>query len=172
MTLRSRPFLVSAIAALLAAGLGLAVALWDRKAPDASGLLALSLPDAKGQSQPLRQWQGKVMVVNFWATWCEPCREEMPEFVRIQRDLGPKGVQFVGIAVDQRDKAVQFAKELDLNYPLLIGGYDAVDVSKNLGNGLAALPFTIVLGRDGRVAFTELGPFKKDQLRSIISNLL
>jgi thiol-disulfide isomerase/thioredoxin len=154
----------------LAAGLGLA--LWDRQPPDASALLALSLPDVDGAPQSLTQWRGKVMIVNFWATWCEPCREEMPEFVRAQREFGPKGLQFVGIAVDQRDKVAQFAKELDLNYPALIGGYEAMDVAKPLGNRLAGLPFTVVLDRQGRIVHTQLGPLKPAMLRSIVSDLL
>ena len=171
MTHRMRQLVIPAIVALVAVALGVSIAIWDRPS-DAGALLALSLPDTQGAQQPLRQWQGKVLIVNFWATWCEPCREEMPEFVRAQRELGPKGVQFVGIAVDQRDKVVRFAKELDLNYPALIGGYDAVDVTKVLGNPLAVLPFTVIVSRDGHVAHTQLGPLKPDQLRSIIANLL
>jgi peroxiredoxin len=172
MTTHLRKILVLAAAGAIALGLGIGVAVWDRNPPDAAALLALSLPDIQGTPQSLRQWRGKVLVVNFWATWCGPCREEMPEFVREQRELGPRGLQFVGIAVDQPDKVVQFAKELDLNYPVLIGGYDAVDLSKPLGNKLAALPFTVILDRDGRIAHTQLGPLKPGQLRSIVANLL
>ena len=159
-------------AAVLALAGGVTLAVWDQTPRDATKLLALSLPDTSGQQQSLAQWRGKVLVVNFWATWCEPCRKEMPEFVRAQRELGPKGLQFVGIAVDQRDKVEQFAKELDLNYPALIAGYDAVDLSKSLGNELSALPFTIVLDRKGNVATTQLGPFKPDKLRATIDSLL
>jgi thiol-disulfide isomerase/thioredoxin len=162
---------MGAAAALALAG-GVALAVWDQTPPDATKLLALSLPDTSGQQQSLAQWRGKVVVVNFWATWCEPCRKEMPEFVRAQRELGPRGLQFVGIAVDQRDKVEQFAKELDLNYPALIGGYDAVDLSKSLGNQLSALPFTIIVDRKGNVAATQLGPFKADKLRATLDSLL
>ena len=112
------------------------------------------------------------MVVNFWATWCAPCREEMPEFVRAQREFGPRGLQLVGIAVDEPDKVVQFAEELGLNYPALIGGYGAIELSKTLGNQLSALPFTIVIDRTGALVRTQLGPFKSDKLRSTIDNLL
>lgn len=154
----------------LAAGFGLA--LWDREPADPSALLALSLPDLDGIPQSLTQWRGKVMIVNFWATWCGPCREEMPEFVRAQREFGPKGLQFVGIAVDQRDKVAQFAREFDLNYPALIGGYEAMDVAKPLGNRWAGLPFTVVLDRQGRIVHTQLGPLKPGVLRSIVVDLL
>jgi peroxiredoxin len=161
-----------ASAALLALAGGVALAVWDRAPRDASALFSLSLPDTSGRQQSLSQWRGKVVVVNFWATWCAPCREEMPEFVRAQREFGPRGLQLVGIAVDEPEKVVQFANELGLNYPALIGGYGAIELSKTLGNQLSALPFTIVIDRTGAVARTQLGPFKADKLRAIIGNLL
>jgi thiol-disulfide isomerase/thioredoxin len=171
MTTRSIKILVVA-AGVVALAAGIGFALWQQDRPDAKALLSLSLPDLEGRPQRLSQWQGKVLVVNFWATWCVPCREEMPEFVRAQKEFGPRGLQFVGIAVDKPDLVSQFAAELQLNYPALIGGYDAFDLSKSLGNQLAALPFTIILDRDGHVAHTQLGPMKPGQLRSIVANLL
>jgi thiol-disulfide isomerase/thioredoxin len=170
--MRRTRLLIILTAGALAMALGVGAAVWYRSAPDATALLALSLPDTHGVVQPLAQWRGKVMVVNYWATWCGPCREEMPEFVRAQRDLGPRGVQFVGIAVDKADLVARFAKELDLNYPALIGGYDSVEITKALGNPLAALPFTVILDRDGRVVYNQMGPLKPEQLRSIIGNIL
>jgi len=159
-------------AALLALGAGIGLALFDRAPADASALLALTLPDPSGRPQPLSQWQGKVLVVNFWATWCGPCREEMPDLVRAQKEYGAKGLQIVGIAADDADKVQQFAKEIELNYPALIGGYAAIDLSKDLGNSLVALPFTLVVDRHGRVAYTHLGPVKPDKLRDVITKLL
>lgn len=93
---------------VLAAGLALPAGFWLHPwnkggAPDSGNvarLLAASLPDTEGKPQALAQWRGKVMVVNFWATWCPPCLEEIPEFVRMQEKLGIQGLQFVGIAVD------------------------------------------------------------------------
>ena len=139
---------------------------------DATALLGISLPDASGREQALAQWKGKVVVVNFGATWCVPCREEMPQFVKAQQELGSRGVQFVGIAIDQPDKVDAFAKELNLNYPALIGGYGAIELSKAMGNRLGALPFTVIVDRAGRVAHTQLGPLKEADLRSILSQLL
>ncbi len=167
---RARWWIAGVAALALMAGASLAV--WHSAPPDATALMSISLPDTAGQQQSLAQWRGKVVIVNFWATWCEPCREEMPDFVRAQREFGPRGLQFVGIAVDQPDKVDRFAKELDLNYPALIGGYWAVELSKTLGNHLSALPFTIVIGRDGGVVDTQLGPFRAGKLRSTINSLL
>jgi thiol-disulfide isomerase/thioredoxin len=144
----------------------------DMRGKDAAPLLGISLPDTKGVEQPLGQWKGKVLVVNFWATWCVPCREEMPQFVRVQRELGDRGVQFVGIAIDQPDKIDAFAAELHLNYPSLVGGYGAIELSKTMGNRLGALPFTVIVDRAGRVAQTQLGLLKEANLRSILAQLL
>jgi len=138
---------------------------------DGATLLALALPDPAGREEPLGQWKGKVLVVNFWATWCEPCKEEMPRFIQLQAEYGGKGLQFVGIAIDQPEKVAAFARDIGLNYPALIGGYGAIELSKTYGNRVGALPFTVVLDRAGMVAQTQLGPLKEPQLRSIIAQL-
>jgi len=144
----------------------------DLRGKEATGLLGISLPDTKGHEYPLAQWKGKVLIVNFWATWCGPCREEMPEFVKAQREFGDRGVQFIGIAIDQPDKIDAFAAELQLNYPALVGGYGAIELSKTMGNRLGALPFTVIVDRAGRVAHTQLGPLKEAHLRSIVGQLM
>jgi peroxiredoxin len=144
-------------------------------APDkvaAAALAGLALPDPDGKEQRLDQWRGKVVVVNFWATWCAPCREEMPEFMKAQTEFGAKGLQFVGVAVDQPDKVREFVQETKLNYPTLIGGFGAMELSKTLGNSLMALPFTVVLDRKGNVVHTQLGTLKPDKLASITRELL
>ena len=142
-----------------------------RESP-ATGVLGLALPDIDGREQRLDQWKGKVLVVNFWATWCEPCREEMPEFVKAQAALGAKGLQFVGIAIDQPDKIRRFSQDLKLNYPSLVGGYGALEVSKSFGNTIMALPFTLIIDREGQVAYTQLGPLKPGKLDAIVRKLL
>jgi len=157
---------------MIALAAGLYVGLSRSPPQDAAILMALSLPDTHGEDQALSQWKGKVVVVNFWATWCEPCREEMPEFVQTQRELGGRGVQFVGIAIDELDKVTPFEKTLALNYPVLIGGYGAIELSKTFGNRLAALPFTVIVDRHGKIAHTQLGRLKPPQLRSILAHLL
>jgi thiol-disulfide isomerase/thioredoxin len=138
----------------------------------AAAINGLTLPDADGKERRIDEWRGKVVVVNFWATWCAPCREEMPEFMKAQQQLGPKGLQFVGIAVDQADKVKQYADEIALNYPTLVGGFGAMELSRTLGNTLMALPFTVVLDRKGGIAHTQLGVLKPDKLDAIVRQLL
>jgi peroxiredoxin len=139
---------------------------------DGAALFGVSLPDIEGHEQSIGQWKGQVLVVNFWATWCVPCREEMPEFVKLQRELGGRGLQFVGIAVDDVAKVKTFAAELGLNYPVLIGGYGAIELSKSLGNQVGALPYTLIIDRAGSIRRAHLGPIKPSELRDIISQLI
>jgi thiol-disulfide isomerase/thioredoxin len=156
-------------AALLALGVGIYVGADRlRTSTDASALLAVTLPDTEGRQQSLAQWKGKLLIVNFWATWCAPCREEMPEFVRIQKSVEAKDVQFVGIAVDEPEKVRHFASQIGLNYPALIGGYGAMELTRTLGNSVMALPFTVIVNRAGAIVHTQLGPLDPDQLRRYI----
>lgn len=170
---RRRLVIGAAGAGIVALAAGIALFQRDDTASrDGSGVMALVLPDLDGRDQPLAQWRGKVLVVNFWATWCAPCREEMPHFIAAQARDGAKGLQFVGIAVDHVDKVRDFAREIGVNYPTLIGGFGAIELSKALGNELQALPFTIVLDRAGNVAHTQLGPLPLARLDALLRPLL
>jgi peroxiredoxin len=162
------------VVGVIALGIGVYFGLGgeDPRGRSASSLFGVALPDTEGREQSIGQWKGKVLVVNFWATWCVPCREEMPEFVTAQREFGDRGVQFVGIAADDASKVKAFANELGLNYPALIGGYGAIELSRTMGNRVGALPFTLFIDRSGRIIRTHLGPVKREELRSIVGQLL
>lgn len=135
-------------------------------------LLALRLPDLAGVEQPLQQWRGKVIVANFWATWCPPCREEMPDFAAASIVFADEPVQFVGISVDNADKVRAFAEELNIPYPLLIAGADVLTLAKEFGNDARALPFTILIDRDGKARHIRLGTLKRPELERRIRELL
>lgn len=172
-----RQVVLGAAAAVLAAGAGGAYWLVRGRSepppsPEAAALFALQLSDLAGAPAGLEQWRGKLLVVNFWATWCTPCREEMPEFVLAQSRYASKGLQFVGIGIDDAAKLQQFAASIGVNYPILVGGYPALQVSKSLGNKVMALPFTVVVGRRGGIAHTQLGPLKGEQLQAVIEKHL
>jgi thiol-disulfide isomerase/thioredoxin len=163
--------------ALTAAAAGIAYNIW-RTAPDAhpgqgdSMIAEVRLADLDGTPQRLAQWRGKVLVVNFWATWCAPCREEIPLLIKLQAKYRERGLQLVGIAIDQPDKVRPYAKEMGMNFPILIGGVDAIDLTKALGNRAGVLPFTVVLGRDGKVASREVGIVKEARIEALLTPLL
>src|SRR6476661_1853241 len=119
--------------------------------------LRLRLPDLDDRLQTVGDWRGKVVVVNFWATWCAPCREEIPLFVKLQKQYGDRGLQFVGIAVDELAKVKPFAAELGMNFPVLVGGAELIELTRKLGNRAGVLPFTVVVSRAGKVVSTEVG---------------
>jgi thiol-disulfide isomerase/thioredoxin len=135
----------------------------------ASELKRLQLPDLSGRKQNFSQWEHKILIVNFWATWCEPCREEVPALLRVQAANGSKGVQIVGIAVDSAPKVRQFADEFNIAYPLLIGGVEVIDLARKLGNRAGGLPYTVVVDRSGHVVATHLGRISEAQLERAIA---
>jgi thiol-disulfide isomerase/thioredoxin len=173
-----RPGAALLLVSVLAAAGGYTVYRWQAPgdtatfASGAGGLWSQPLRDVGGAPHTLAQWRGKVLVVNFWATWCAPCREEIPLFVKLQREYGERGLQFVGIAIDEAGKVQPFAQEFGINYPVMVGGLDIAEWSRRLGNGAGALPYTLIIGRDGVVRATHLGAMKEGALRPYIDTLL
>lgn len=139
---------------------------------DRPALLTKIYPDLEGRPQALAQWRGKVIVANYWATWCPPCKAEMPDFSRLHVKHQGKGVQFVGISIDSADKIIQFQKETPVSYPLLVAPQDAIETSVELGNTPRALPFTVVFNREGRPAAVRLGRYEEAKLESLLKDLL
>jgi thiol-disulfide isomerase/thioredoxin len=132
----------------------------------------LVLTDLKAQPQSLGQWRGKVLVVNYWATWCHPCLEEMPGFSRLQDKYLDKSVQFVGISIDDAVKIAEFQKQTPVSYPLLIGDMNIMKSSAELGNSRQALPFTAVFDRRGVLSAAKLGRYAEADLERLLVDLI
>jgi len=131
-----------------------------------AALFAAGFTSTDGAATSLGRFQGKVLVVNFWATWCTPCREEMPAFARLQAKWAPRGVQFVGLSSEQPVLVERFAGDLHLNYPVWVGGDEVGALARRLGNRLGVLPFTVLLDRQGRVVDRKVGPYTEATLDS------
>jgi thiol-disulfide isomerase/thioredoxin len=136
-----------------------------------SQLLAQTFNDTSGQPQALAQWKGNALIVNFWATWCAPCVDEMPELSALQNEISPVNIQIIGIGIDSPANIAEFARKYNIAYPLYTGGMNASELSRLLGNKAGGLPFTVLIGRDGQVKKSYLGRLKMDQLRKDLTAL-
>lgn len=138
----------------------------------AQRLLQIPLSDIAGKPQTMSQWRGKVLVVNFWATWCAPCQEEIPALIKVHHKYERNGVQFVGIALDNVSKVRDYVDEIGIDYAVLIGGIEILGVTKELGNRAQVLPFTVVLDRAGKAAYTHAGVLTEASLGAVLAPLL
>jgi thiol-disulfide isomerase/thioredoxin len=132
-------------------------------------LPAFSLGDLQGKSTPIDTWRGKSLVINFWATWCAPCRREIPLLQGLSAVWADRGVQVVGIAVDHRDEVVDYAHRLGIAYPILVGEQDALDVATSLGFDSPVFPFTVFTDRRGEVVALYVGELHQPQAHFILS---
>ena len=173
MTPRKRRILISGLVAGAALAAGAFVSpIAFRRADPAGGILASArFVDLQGKSRYLSEWRGKLVVANFWATWCAPCLEEIPLLMSTRRQHASKDMEIVGIAVDKVDKVSSFASKLQIDYPILIAGSDGLDLMRMLGNQSASLPFTIFLDRLGQPSHKKLGVLRQTELDSILAAL-
>lgn len=168
-----------ALIGLLFAGIGIYMGLRagarpapaSAASPAVNNLFAQTMTDANGGAPGLAQWKGKPLVVNFWATWCGPCVEEMPALSALQTDVAAKKIQIVGIGIDSPTNIKEFAAKYKIAYPLYVAGMSGTELSKQFGNQAGALPYTVLLGADGKVVKTYLGKLKMDELRRDLAAL-
>lgn len=163
--------------AILALVAGFGAAIWHRQpgkleSGAAAALLAAPLNDLQNQTLKLNQYRGKVLVVNFWATWCPPCREEIPHFIEIQQQLKGENVQFVGIALDNSSNVAGFVQEFAVNYPVLIGGINESEMMRSLGNASGGLPYTLIYDRQGQLKEKIIGGLDKSRLERLLAPLI
>lgn len=131
-----------------------------------------SIPDATGKQQPLKQWQGKITVVNFWASWCSPCREEMPDLSSLYQDYEKQGLVVLGIAMDDVEKIREFSQKTSVSYPLLAADEKARELSIDLGNDKGAVPYTVIIDRNGKIIKTYIGRINRGLIEPVIKSLI
>ncbi|MDX3893786.1 MAG: TlpA disulfide reductase family protein [Pusillimonas sp.] len=153
----------------LLAGAGLAAA-FPLPSLAAENLFDASFPDADGAEQSMKQWLGKPVVVNFWATWCPPCVKEMPDLEALHQKY--PDVNFLGLAVDTAVNVRKFNEKVRVSYPLLMIGHGGIERMRSMGNRAGGLPFTVVYDAKGQVAETILGQFKPAEFEKTIQGLL
>jgi thiol-disulfide isomerase/thioredoxin len=159
-----------ALGAAAAGGIFGVLALQSRSgAPD---LLTAGFADLEGRTRRVAEWQGNALLCNFWATWCAPCREELPLFDDALRSYSARGLRIVAIAVDNAANVQEFLLKVPLTYPILLGGMHAIDLMRRLGNPGGGLPFSVLLNRHGGLQARKLGAYSPEELRKELEALL
>ena len=125
-----------------------------------------------GKAADVQAWRGKVLVVNFWASWCPPCVKEMPTLDLLQQEFKQQNVLFVGIGIDSPSNIREFLEKTPISYPIVIGGIDGSAIAKQLGNVQGALPYTIVIDAKGKATSSKLGQISEEELRNTIKSAL
>ena len=133
---------------------------------------AIPLTDLDGQQTVFADWRGDVLVVNFWAPWCAPCRREIPTLIELQNDYADRGLKVLGIAFDGREPVVEFADEYQINFPLFLAGNGITMYNAALGNPSGALPFTVVLDRNLEIQYQHNGEVTRAQLQTALEGLI
>ncbi|MCZ8133327.1 MAG: TlpA disulfide reductase family protein [Steroidobacteraceae bacterium] len=127
-----------------------------------------SLKDPEGRVRSITEWDGKSLMVNFWATWCAPCRREIPLLNALQTEYAPRGFEVIGVAVDFHEDVVAFMKEVPVRYPVLIGEQDGLDAAGAFGVNTMAFPFTAFTDRQGRILTVHMGEIHEPEARAIL----
>jgi peroxiredoxin len=127
-----------------------------------------SLPTPEGTERAIGDFDGQVVLLNFWATWCPPCVEEMPALAALQDELGDRGLQVLGVALDDREPVREFARVHEVDYPLLVGSRDAYEIARRYGNPRGTLPYTVVIDSEGIVRSTHQGALSREEARALV----
>jgi len=140
--------------------------------PSIKAFFANSWQTPDGKSANSENWRQKVLIVNFWASWCPPCVEEMPTLDKIAQEYAPKNVLIVGIGIDSPSNIREFLLKTPVSYPIVIGGLEGSNLAKQMGNAQGALPYTVIINSKGKAIFTKLGKISEEELRKAINSEL
>ena len=131
-----------------------------------------ALRDLAGKTHSLADYRGKLVLLNFWATWCPPCREEIPLFIDLQKRYQKQGLQIVGISIDNPEAVARYWQEMHINYLLLLADESTYALMATYGNRSGGLPYSVLIGADGQVAGTKLGAYRKQELETLVESLV
>ena len=169
---RRRDALILGGAGLVAAAAGAVVGAFTLQAGSgAAELLGARFLDLEGRPRRLIDWSGRALLCNFWATWCAPCREEIPLLVAAKQKAPPSRLELVGIAIDSVDKVREFSANYRINYPVLVGDASTIGLLRSLGNGGGGLPYTLALDPSGAIVQRHLGALTEADLRQVVARL-
>ncbi len=135
-------------------------------------LPAFNLPDSSDKPHDIAEWRGKILIINFWATWCPPCKKEIPEFIELQNQYSAQGLQFIGVALEDKESVHEYMNTVKINYPVLIAEDQGIALAFKLGDISGTVPFTVVVDQNGQIIYRHQGNFSKDQILSVIAPLL
>lgn len=124
--------------------------------------------DLDGQLRNIKEWDGKLILLNFWATWCPPCKKEIPDFIELQKAYGDQGFQIIGIAIDGEDAVREYTSEVGMNYPTMVVETEGVALAKHYGNGVGVLPYSVIINRDGEISYTIMGELSKIHAKELM----
>lgn len=143
------------------------------RADGAESLFAATLSDLDDKPAAMAAYKGKPLIVNFWARWCGPCREEIPELSKIRAKYKSRGIEVIGIALEDRAEPVRdFGRAYEIDYPVVLAKDKGIWLMQALGNSKAGLPFTVVIDRQGRILSRKLGVMRKPDLEAAAESLL
>jgi len=130
------------------------------------------LKDIEDKIRDVKEWDGQVLMINFWATWCPPCRREMPAFIELQEKYKDKGFTIIGVALDEKQAVIDFTDPMGVNYPLLLAEDEGIVLTKAYGNHLGVLPFTVIVDRKGNIVHRQRNELTYKQVEGMIKPLL
>lgn len=141
-------------------------------APETVMRTDFALPDLDGSIRHMHEWDGKVVMLNFWAPWCPPCKKEIPDFIMLQEEYAEQGFVVVGVTVDTHENAQLFADSVGINYPILIAEDEGIELGKKYGNRIGALPFTVFIDREGRLGQSFRTEVSYEEAEAVLLPLL
>ena len=127
-----------------------------------------SAMDSEGQLRNIKEWDGKLIFLNFWATWCPPCLKEIPDFIELQKAYGNQDFQIIGIALDGEEAVQKYAKKTGMNYPTMVVETEGITLAKRYGNDMGALPYTAIINRNGEISNTITGELSKKRAKELL----